>query len=312
MKLSVEDRDLLLSGLDFEQRQFLIGGMTRSRRTHFANVLARQKGAAIPQGATYEDIEALLDEWIYIGYIDAGAVTPELRCECGRPLRYQHQVKHKMSNKVLKFGINHLEEHMGIDAKIVQEIINGFEAIDTELDEILIKYRNGWSNENVLPPEAGFILLPNELHRHIDLKLPLLDSQIVRIRSLINQTLFNTPPKRPQIQYSPAATKKTKEPEYVEWDLFTQVESEDTPAASNNLSATVCSAVHNLLKQGVGSARIICERLIADTNVPDERFLTGKPIIYYEVCLHIEEYIHQGYCQMVESSQADRKYKWLQ
>lgn len=39
------------------------------------NHLAEQKGSVVPADASYEDIEFLVDSWVYIGYHDAGRVS---------------------------------------------------------------------------------------------------------------------------------------------------------------------------------------------------------------------------------------------
>ena len=316
MKLSVEERDEALALIDPVQKQYLTDIMTRSRRTHFANVLARQKGAIVPKGASFEEIESLLDEWIYVGYVDAGEVTPDLRCECGRPLRYQHIVEHKRDGTVLKFGIQHLQEHLRIDARIVQEIVNGFEAIDLELDEILGKYRMNWNNDDHLPPEARFISLPKDLQQHLDLNVPLLNRQIQKIRQLYHQTMFHPAPLRRSSPPVPAPAVSTAV-DYGDYDLFsvpTEPEQKGARASpsgpSGGFGEHIRLAVLDYLQQGLGSARIICERLIAEEHLPDERYSTGKPHIYFRVCQLIEEYVHMGYCEVVEIDQADRKYRW--
>src|SRR5690606_6990747 len=126
--------------------------------------------------ASFEDIEYLLEEWIYVGFIDAGHVTHEYRCECGRPLRYQHIVEHKKTGQKRKFGIQHLEDHMQMDAKTVQEIVQGFEKIDFELDEIIVKLQNGWDLESEqLPKVPDHLALPHDIQEHFRLRLPLLD-----------------------------------------------------------------------------------------------------------------------------------------
>lgn len=315
MNLSVEERDAALALIDPVQRQYLTEIMTRSRRTHFANVLARQKGAVVQSGASFEEIESLLDEWIYVGYIDAGEVTPNLRCECGRPLRYQHIVEHKKDGKVSKFGILHLQEHLQIDAKVVQEIVNGFDAIDLELDEILGKYRMNWNNDDHLPPEARFIPLPKDLQQHLDLNVPLLNRQIQKIRQLYNQTLFR--PAIRKTEPSVSAPVVSTAVDYEEYDLLSW-QSEPGPkraraspsGRSGAIGETIRLAVLDYLQQGLGSARIICERLIADESLLDERFSTGKPHIYVPVCQLIDEYVNMGYCELLESDQTDRKYRW--
>lgn len=41
--------------------------------------------------------------------------------------------------------------------------------------------------------------------------------------------------------------------------------------------------------QGIKSVRKMCEKLIKHYNLPDERYQTGKPMIYYKVCKLMEE-----------------------
>lgn len=41
--------------------------------------------------------------------------------------------------------------------------------------------------------------------------------------------------------------------------------------------------------QGIKSARKMCEKLIKYYNLPNERYMTEKPMIYYKVCKLMEE-----------------------
>ncbi|MDF2648218.1 MAG: hypothetical protein K0Q73_4023, partial [Paenibacillus sp.] len=192
--LPIEERDQIMSTLNSEQAAFLNETMTRGRRTVFARIMAGQKGSNIPENATYEEIERLVEDWIYINYVDAGAVSDHLKCECGRSLRYQHTVQNKTTGQTHKFGITHLEMHTGIDAKIVNHIVHGFQTIDFELYEILFKVKNGWN----LQQGIGFIppafLFPEDVQRHLDLDVPLLDRQINRVRRLIRVFQSSVPP----------------------------------------------------------------------------------------------------------------------
>jgi hypothetical protein len=184
-ELSVEERDHLLSTLTEEQRQFVHGIMVRGKKTVFARIMAAQKGAHIPQDATFEEIEMLVDDWVYLNYTDAGVVTDALKCDCGRSLRYAHTVKNLKTAEIHTFGITHLELHTGIDAKIVAQIKNGFDVIDFELDEILFKVASGWSLYRSVGDLPEGLELPEDIRLHLDIGLPLLDRQLVRLKRLL-------------------------------------------------------------------------------------------------------------------------------
>ncbi|WP_438444393.1 DUF3895 domain-containing protein [Gorillibacterium sp. sgz5001074] len=232
--LTVEERDRLLALLNPEQRRFADEMMVRGRKTQFARIMASRKGAHIPEDASFEEIEMLVDDWIYLRYEDAGEVTDALKCDCGRSLRYAHTVKNLKTGQTHTFGITHLELHTGIDAKVVAQIKDCFEAIDFELHEILSKMRDGWTPERAIGDIPSGLALPGDISRHLELGLPLLDRQTLRLKRLIRQHLTVSPPIRPRVAAAlrqsasspPApetpAPKKRKEPEFgqVAFDLF--------------------------------------------------------------------------------------------
>lgn len=313
MKLTEEQRGSILSRLNDEQVQFLRDGMKRGKRTVFANTIASQKGLLVPEGATFEDIEHLVDSWILIDYIDAGAVTDDLKCECGRSLRYQYKVSNKQTGEERKFGIDHLELHTGIDAKTVSEIRSGFSKIDLELDELLLKIEADWSLEKISLPPFSHITLPHDIQLHIDLQLPLLDRQITRLRKLINE-VGGRQPIASAAQVNRAPERKTPEI-FHEVDLFTAYEHDAhhnkfDETENVELSSAQKQAVLSYLQRGVQSARIICELLIEDGTAKENRFSTGKPKFYVEVCWFIESHIYSGQCKMLSADQNDRTYQW--
>jgi hypothetical protein len=271
MILSVQERDVLMIDLNQVQQDFLSRQLVRSRRTVFANAMAKQKGFHIPDNAAPEDIEMLLSEWVYTGYIDAGHVSPDLRCECGRPLRYQHHVEHKKTREIMKFGIDHLKEHLGIDASVVAAVKKGFDAIDYELDELLLKFKNNWlPDPNLLEHPK----LPEDVLSHLKYNLPLLERQLKRLRQL-RAELAPIPPVE-QRSYIPPKT--TREP----IDLFTwQDVSPVKEIPGPDLSSSLKAPVEEYLLSGVRSVRVICELLIKEHGAADIRFLTGKQHIYH-------------------------------
>jgi hypothetical protein len=288
MILTINERDELLSRLNEEQQHYLIEVLSRGRRTVFANEMARQKGYSIPEGTDVEQIELLLDEWIYTGYIDAGQVSPDLRCECGRPLRYQHQVQHKSTMERKFFGIEHLKEHLAIDASVVSAIKKGFDAIDYELDELLVKLSSNWAADPELLQVAQ---LPNDVADHVRLKLPLLDKQVKKLRAIRAAELTA----RLRTEQPPIITFKPEMATVVEsslsYDLFAwqeeAKEQEEEPPIFD-LDYALQSRVRGYLRNGVGSARVICEMLIEEHHANGRRFLTGKPKLFPSVCVYIE------------------------
>lgn len=291
MILDISVRDELLSRLNDEQQQYLTEVLSRGRRTVFANEMARQKGYSIPEGTDVEQIELLLDEWIYTGYIDAGQVSPDLRCECGRPLRYQHQVQHKKTGERKFFGIEHLKEHLAIDASVVSAIKKGFDAIDYELDELLVKLSSDWAAD---PDLLKVAQLPDDVVEHLRLKLPLLDKQVKKLRAIraAEQTAAwkrNEQLAQPEPAFKPEKTKVVESPQ--SYDLFAWQEEAEEPEQEPpliELDYALQSRVRNYLRNGVGSARVICEMLIEEHQANDRRFLTGKPKLYPSVCVYIE------------------------
>lgn len=191
--LNVSDRDRILATMQEDQIDFLKNKMLRSKKTVFANELAKSKGIHITESMTDEEIAMLLEEWELVEYIDAGYVSNELKCECGRPLRYQYVVKHSKTGDIKKFGITHFEEHTGIPPQIVKYIIRGLEQIDYEMDEILLKIDSGWNIHTNHPNLPVDLVLPDDIKQYIELGLPLLEKHDKRLRKLIadyNDDLF--------------------------------------------------------------------------------------------------------------------------
>jgi len=309
MKLPEEKRSEILDSLNINQVNFLKDELKRGKRTVFANTIATQKGLRIPENATYEDIEHLVDSWILIGYVDAGHVTPELKCECGRSLRYQYHVINKQTKEERRFGIDHLELHTGIDAKTVAEILNGFSKIDLELDEILLKLDAGWSISVESLPPFQHLPLPKDIQQHLELHLPLLDRQVSRIRRLIQESEME---RRKSLSASILNAIKPQSTVEREVDLFSYLESESSLSISegDELTETMKEAILSHLQEGIQSARIISELLIKNGSTRDNRFVTGKPKIYVEVCGFIESLIPE-HCKMLSADQNDRLYQWL-
>ncbi|MDF2714061.1 MAG: hypothetical protein K0R28_986 [Paenibacillus sp.] len=330
VELSVEERDVVFQSLSDEQRHFLNHEMLRSRRTVFAQMMAKAKGADIPEGASYEDVERFLDGWIYTGYRDAGMVSSDYPCDCGRPLRYQHQVQHKATGNIMHFGIVHLGEHLKLDAKTVSLIKQGFDVLDQEMDEILAKVRDKWTMQAALsiPIPEGFPI-PQDIQAHMEARLPLLDRQIVRLRKKLIDYMDQAMLRRE------AASKKAGPtvPPYAAPDIFVkpeqvtmlfpgEVEGLSVPETIDRnsrmnytgsevlLETSLMPKVEELLRSGVQSARVIAEILIREGVADQRRYSSGKPHLYVPVCMYIDsELIPRGYCQLLSNTLDDRLYR---
>lgn len=310
MKLSEDERDLLLSRLNEDQVHFLKEELKRGKRTVFANVIAKQKGLQIPEIATFEDVERMVDSWIMVGYVDAGYVSSELKCECGRSLRFQYHVINKQSGEEYKFGIDHLELHTGIDARTVAEIRNGFSKIDLELDEILLKLDAGWSLTVESLPHYDHLVLPHDIQRHLELQLPLLDRQISRIRRLLTEFARERRQALIDSQVKTIDTPSSKQEK--ELDLFTLMDPDPVAPVTggDELTDEKKQAILSYLEEGVQSARIISELLIKHGKTSDSRFITGSPKIFVEVCWFIESFIPNKQCKLISVEHHDRIYQW--
>lgn len=346
--LTEGQRDLIYAMLNEEQIQYIQETMTRGKRTRFARAMATNKGSYVPEGASYEDIEQLVDDWIYLEYKDAGYVSDQLKCECGRSLRYQHTVQNKNTAEILRFGITHLELHTGIDATIVTQIKNGFNAIDFELDEVLHKYKIHWDIRDEMGVIPAGVEIPEDIKEHLQLGLPLLDRQISRLQRIVRLYLDRHPVKRqPNMEMISSKDSQVQRLEIndentgslplfpppeevvevqVELDLFGESVEEDTAQtlASAPSSTTPHVSLERLtpfleelvvkhLQCGVSSARVICELLIKSQSVSDVRFITSKPHIYVPVCQYIDQRVAAGHCECLESDIdfKDRKYRWI-
>ncbi|EFM12427.1 hypothetical protein PaecuDRAFT_1107 [Paenibacillus curdlanolyticus YK9] len=290
--LAVEDRDRLVQTLSEQQQQYISESLIRGRRTVFANEMAKQKGFHIPEDTDAAQIELLLNDWIYTGYVDAGMVSPDLRCECGRPLRYQHRVEHKETGEVKHFGIEHLKEHLAIDSSVVSAIKKGFEAIDYELDELLIKRNSGWTQD---PELLQMERLPDDVADHLRLGLPLLERQINRLRQIraAAQSVRSTPKVEPRPIAAPVKAVEAPMDLFAWQDAVEEHQNQQKQQKQQEpplweLPYALQEPTQRYLRGGMKSARIICELLISEHGGSDLRFLTGKPRLYLSVCSYIE------------------------
>lgn len=64
-------------------------------------------------------------------------VHSELKCACGRPLKYQFVIESKIKRQEIRLGIQHFKDHLGISQQVAEEIKKGVAHVDLALDELL-------------------------------------------------------------------------------------------------------------------------------------------------------------------------------
>jgi Protein of unknown function (DUF3895) len=309
--MDVKERDSILSELNDEQRDFIQLHLKRGKKTVFANHMAKSKGMLLPDDATSDEIEILLDDWILENYIDNGFINPETPCECGRPLRYQYIVKNKGTGQVRTFGITHFEEHTGIPANIVQAIKKGFNEIDYEMDELLSKIAANWNLNDVIPGIPEGFTYSKDIKEHLDVKVPLLERQIWRLKRDVINTFEELELER---------KKELMEDEYqYDYSLFTidhpgtyqDTLFEDEILHSRDIGkkdfaiSEYKDDIMSYLRQNVNSARVICELLIKNKNANRDRYSTGKPKIYVSICEYLEHLVQQDSVELVTKKGKD-------
>jgi hypothetical protein len=318
--LTVDERESLLSLLTNQQRTFILEHVKRGKKTIFANEMAKDKGLVLPSEASTEDIEMLLDEWVLEDYIDNGFINPETPCECGRPLRYQYIVKHKSTNEIRRFGITHFEEHTGIPAEIVSAIKKGFSTIDYEMDDLLSKIKNNWSLDDTKLFIPDGLIYPKEIRNHLDNQVPLLDRQIQHLRKQVSQfrdervsIKEDVPEVKKEFNWDLDSPMEDDQVSF-EFDLFEEEETKSPTTESlpiNNLSGPIKDKILDYLRT-VSSARVICELLIKNHIVANQRYITGKPKIYPYVCFFLEGLVSQGELYLEDTNgHEDRFYRFF-
>jgi len=317
--LTKEERDDYLKNLAREQKDFLHNHVRRGKKTIFANLMAKDKGIVLPENTDSAEIEHLLEEWVLVDYIDNGFVNQETPCECGRPLRYQYIVKHNRSNEMRTFGINHFEEHTGLPADIVKNIKSGFQTIDYEMDELLVKLHHHWSLENEFPSIPKDFTFPNDMKKHLDANVPLLNRQIHRLKqhAVSFDIGFEIPrnketEKEKVSNFSPLETfYEAKEPDPI--NLFSEEEM-PSPKNEKDLQTYVLpneyrDAVIKYLEEGVSSARVICELLIKNNGAPVDRYTySERPKIYVAVCFYLDLLVTRSRAKHIGARDLDDRY----
>ncbi|KRL14654.1 hypothetical protein [Schleiferilactobacillus perolens] len=155
--LTQSQRDAIMTAMTAEQLEVLHQQKLGRMKSLFFNSL-------------YQDGE----HFEFVDMIDDPGRKLKLRCECGRPLRYQYILKDTETGRILKLGSTHFAQHTNIAPSLIREINKGVKRINLTLDEILIPFSHGvrFPTEDYLEAQ-DYIESPNlkriESFRHADL-----------------------------------------------------------------------------------------------------------------------------------------------
>lgn len=95
-------------------------------------------------------------------------VHSQLKCACGRPLKYQFVIESKIKQQEIRLGIQHFKDHLGISQQVAEEIKKGVAHVDLALDELL------WLTDKDIPfPEDLWQRYVFAYYRNSTLRRPL-------------------------------------------------------------------------------------------------------------------------------------------
>ncbi|MGD6870884.1 DUF3883 domain-containing protein [Sutcliffiella horikoshii] len=164
--LSSSERAEGIKKLKKEQKEALFTSISMTRKSEFASLLASHKGS---------------ERWDFHKYIDHGKRMQNVKCECGRTLRYEFVIAHRDTHITRSLGINHLQEELNIPEEIAKEIYKKIHNVNYDLDEILNKHYGGWklnSFINSFIKSKKLVDVREDIKILLSVNLPLLDRQI--------------------------------------------------------------------------------------------------------------------------------------
>ncbi|PPA84169.1 hypothetical protein C4A76_18205 [Brevibacillus laterosporus] len=312
--------NLAMKSLSIEQQTFIQQQMRRGKRTAWLNTMAEVKGIVLSPTDDELTIEKKIGGWILENFDDLGVRNG--KCECGMSIRYVYKVVHVETRDSFTLGSSCIQTYTGLDAKTVNKVINKMKLIDLEKDEILKKLVNGWRLPIFIPKGLE---LPTDIKQHLELELPLLDRQLLRLKKLINKSQVE----KQQIilpDVEKKTNKKTQE-DIPKFDLFwgkSEIAStQETMITSGrrnkkgvpeiwNIPDSWIAVIHDKLNQLQSSGQLyITSRGMADYvahafGYEEDRYLTGKPQTYYLVARYMD---HLDRLEVREGSLQDIVYR---
>ena len=277
---SFKERDKKLSALSNEQQLYIKEYITQRKKSRFANIMANFKGQVLPKYASDIEIEEILDGWMLADYIDNGTVNSDTRCECGAPLRYQYIVKHTRTHEVKRLGIEHFKEHTNFSPELIKLIKKGLTEIDYELDELLLKIDMKWLNDEQIREYPQKV--PNDIQKHLQQKLPLLNRHINRLSAIIDD-------ERKKEFFSSDTRKKEEQTSLFEAD---PVQDQKSPTDLTEEEQAILLAY---VKSGISDSLYLTQILIDEHGANKATYeYTGRPKLFAVVTIFLSDKAREG------------------
>lgn len=284
--LTEDERDSILATLSEEQRDFIDRELKRRRRYRFMEELAKRKGSGISDLMTDAEIEKLVEDWTLLDMRDAGSdwqKKQQLRCECGRVLRYQYVIRNNTTGEVFRLGAEHLEQHAKIDASTAKAISRGLELANLDTDERLFNVERGLKFEGQIHEALpdGFKLTA-VIAEVVAVGLPLIKREIDQVMSALEEYRRRTLEARRRQEFDSLRSDNRSG-----FELFSSVPSkrsfidddEDDISGGGSklsLSATAIVEINRLMREGMQSAMAMAEVLARTGYASKERYITLK------------------------------------
>ncbi|WP_245827569.1 hypothetical protein [Paenisporosarcina indica] len=227
-RLSIKEREQLLSLVTIEQRDFLENEVKRGRRTIFENAMRDEKISAIKSVDTaLEEDEKNVVDWMIIDFFDFGLGNLGGQCACGRGLRYQFTVEHQKTGRTIQYGRDHLSTFLNIDVKDIDGVINELDKVDHELDELLWKIEHDYYGHEYYKKIPDNTVVPKIIVKHIEVNVPLLDRQINRLNKYFEKQMEAIMEEKRKIQVEIELEKRRQENDRIENLLREKKQIED-------------------------------------------------------------------------------------
>ncbi|MFJ7737740.1 cell envelope integrity protein TolA [Lysinibacillus sp. NPDC097287] len=266
-RLSVDEREQLLSVLTADQRDFLENEVKRGRRTVFENFMRDEKITALrlADEIKLEEDEMNVVDWMISDFDDFGPGNYGGQCACGRRLRYMFTVEHQKTGKKIQYGKQHLSTFLNIEVKDIDGYINELDVIDNELDELLWKIKDDQYYHEYYERLLDQTVVSESIKKHLELNVPFLDSQVNRLKKHFETQMEALEEEQQKIQREVDFEKRQAENKRIEELLREKKKIEDKLEAARKVQAEAeCSRQQQKKER---EERIAQEKIEKDTEL---------------------------------------------
>lgn len=257
---------------------------------------AKQKRMKAFQQALVEYRDTI-GEWDITDFKDAGPdwrETSNLKCDCGRLLRYQYTVMNRINSQQHRFGITHLKAETGFSDSAINAINRYLNHAEREIEEVEQRLADNWTL-NVKIPET--LVLPEELQQLIDEGVPLSRKEEAWLAELLREAQLKEWKKQRSV--SKDNSHLNRQPVGIsKEEVYRQYEAQRTGLF--DLLNNERRFVDELLENGVGSAMVIAEELHKHVNYPG-RYSTGRSRLYPLCVFYLEHLVAKGKAALVQN-----------